>query len=209
MPSAQMNRLMDDARVRLPGALDGTIQAELFRAVKEFCTRTNLWTEEFDIEVEPQTQSYLENPDAYTHQIFPPTGSTASKVMYALDQNTAPVPAQMSVPNYIEFAGSPNETVTWKVTVALTIADPVTRTGEPVAPAWMFERYGETFLDGLLSRMMSQSAKPYTSLPMGAFHHGKFQQGIGRGRIEALRKNRYRAQPWIFPQSFASSGRGR
>lgn len=207
MPSAQMNRLMDDARVRLPGALDGTIQAELFRAVKDFCTRTSVWTQEFDIEVVPVTVSYLEDRDAYTHRIFPPTGATSVRLMYALDQNQVPVMSQMAVPDYVEFAYSPNEATTYKAVIALTVGDPVTRNGEPLAPAWLFEKYGEVFLDGVLARMMSQAAKPYTNLPMGAFHQGKFNQGVGKGRIDALRGNAYRAQPWRFPQAFATSGR--
>ncbi len=35
MPAADMNRLMDHARIRLPGALDAAIKMELFAVMNE------------------------------------------------------------------------------------------------------------------------------------------------------------------------------
>lgn len=207
MPSVEMNRLMDNARVRLPGALDATIQSELFSVVDDFCRTAGVWTYDFDIDVLPTTQTFLENEDAYTYQVFPPTGATSVRLLQALNSNLAPVPARMLVPNYVQFGSAPAAEEVWTIKVVLSVTDPVTRQGEPIVPGWIVDRYNDVLLDGVLSRMMSQAAKPYTSDKLAIFHGNSFRSGKSKARIEALRGNVYRAQNWNFPQTFATRGR--
>lgn len=207
MPSASMNRLMDNARVRLPGALDATIQAELFSVVKDFCNRTNVWQLQFDVEVTHTDLSPLEYPDEFTYQLFPPTGSKIVRLMESRDSRNFRVGVRLVEPNNIFLDRSPNEDGFYHVIGVLTVADPVTRAGEPLAPDWLIEKFNDTLLDGVLARMMSQAAKPYTSVAMGAFHYGLFKNGIAMARLEAERGNVYGAQAWRFPQTFASRGR--
>lgn len=71
MPNADMNRLMDHARIRLPGALDAAIQMELFSALNEFFQKSNIWYEDIQFPVQPTDDTYLENPDAFTYDIIP------------------------------------------------------------------------------------------------------------------------------------------
>ncbi len=46
--TAAQSRLMNDVRMRVPGALDAAIKQELFSAVDEFMKGTNLWKEQID-----------------------------------------------------------------------------------------------------------------------------------------------------------------
>jgi hypothetical protein len=105
-----MNRLMDSARVRLPGALDGTIQAELFATVRQFCEDTNVWKQAFDIERQVATDRVLLNPDEFTYEIVPPTGSRIVRLLGVVDQNAFPLHATMIRPGFVTFRYSPNNT---------------------------------------------------------------------------------------------------
>jgi hypothetical protein len=82
------------------------------------------------------------------------------------------------------------------------VTDPVTRDGIPVFPAWILSKYGNDFLDGLMGRMMSQIAKPYSNTAMGTYHTKKFNNAMSQAKVEALHQNVYRGQSWRFPQSF-------
>jgi len=207
MPSASMNRLMDDARVRLPGALDGTIQSELFAVVRKFCEDTNVWKMPFDIEREVATERVMLTPDAYTYEIIPPTGSRVVRLLGVVDQNAFPVHATMMRPNFVTFRYSPNAPDTVVAWVALTVADPITRKGEPVVPDWIVESYNDTLLNGVMFRMMSQVAKPYSNLQLGVAHGQFFKQGISQARAESDRGRVQGAQMWTYPRSFATHRR--
>ena len=62
---------------------------------------------------------------------------------------------------------------------------------------------GDDVLSGLLGRMMSQPAKPYTNMQLSVYHMRRFRDGIARAKVEAMHQNVYRAQSWRFPQTFA------
>lgn len=199
MASASVNRLMDNARVRLPGALDTAIYAEFFSALDTFLRGTNVWQQTFDVEVDPTTDTRLANPDAYIFQFFPPAGAVSVRLLSTLDANGTPVPSRMDTPNYLFLDYSPSEVATYKVTVSLSVTDPVSRTGHPICPDWIIDTYQDTILDGILARMMSQAAKPYSSVTMASYHASAFKSGTGQARIEVNRGRVYRAQAWAFP----------
>ncbi len=209
MPSASMNRLMDNARVRLPGAIDATILAELFSVVKEFCVESNVWQQTFDIEVTAVQTSALTAPDDFTYTLYPPTGSLVTRLISVRDANTSPVRASLVDPNAVLLERSPNEDQIYSVVAVLTVTDPVTRAGEPMAPDWIVERYTEALLDGVLARMMSQAAKPYTSPAMGALHYAMFKKAASQAKYQSQNGNVYGAQAWRYPRNFATRGRGR
>ncbi len=205
MPSASMNRLMDNARVRLPGAIDATILAELFSVVKDFCDRSNVWQMQFSTEVLYTELSPLSDPDAFTYSLYPPTGAKIVRLLGTLDARNFRANAQLIEPNAILLDRSPNEDTTYYVTGVLTVTDPVTRTGEPMAPDWLIEKYNDALLDGVLGRMMSQAAKPYTSTSMGAFHYSLYRSAISKARLEAERGNVYGSQAWRFPRGYSNN----
>jgi len=203
MPSASMNRLMDNIRIRTPGALDGVIQSEVFAAVTDLCRDANIWTMPFEIEREVATLDVWQDPDAYTYQIIPPAGSRTVRLMFVGDGNRSRVPAVMLRPNYITFNRSPNEPDIVTAWVTLTVTDPITRSGEPVAPDWIVEEFNDTIMNGAVARMMSQVAKPYSNPQLAVTHYNLFRRGLAQARTASDRGRTYGGQTWRYPQNFA------
>jgi len=101
----------------------------------------------------------------------------------------------------LELAYLPNQAGTYTVTVALTVTDPVRVTDDfPILPDWMWDKHYACILDGVLSRMMSQPGKPYSSERLAIYHGRRFRNAIASARVEAMRSNKYRGQNWQFPQ---------
>lgn len=202
MANADVNRLMDNARIRLPGALDNALQLEFFSLMNEFFQNTNAWQEELQITVNPTSASHLTDPEAFKYDLVPDGGSIF-RLMEVFDANGYPVKAAMQEPGIVTLYYSPNVQCVYTFTVAKTVTDPTTREGYPEFPAWVLNKYGNEILDGLMGRMMSQIAKPYSSPKMADFHMRKFNAGVQRAYVETLHGNVYRAQNWRFPQTFA------
>lgn len=203
MPNADMNRLMDHARIRLPGALDAAIQIELFAALREFFGSSNCWYEDIAFAVTPTTQDYYANPAAFTYTITP-TDGTITRLLGVRDSAGRQISAMMPTPGEVVIYRAPSQAETYTARVALTVTDPTTGAGYPVFPDWVMAKYGGEILDGVLGRMMSQIAKPYSNPTVAMVHLRKFKQGISKAKVEASHANVYRGQNWTFPQTFAS-----
>lgn len=202
MANADMNRLMDHARIRLPGALDAAIQMELFAVMNEFFQSSNIWYEDIAFAVTPTTATYLENPEAFTYAITPLLGSIV-RLVGVVDSQGYPQKAVMPVIGQVILVYSPNVAGTYTARVSLSVTDPVTLEGYPEFPDWIMNKYGSDILEGVLGRMMSQIAKPYTSPAAAQFHMKNFKQAVGQAKVEASHQNVYRGQNWRFPQTFA------
>jgi len=99
----------------------------------------------------------------------------------------------------------PNANEVWIAEVALTVSDPTDGDGIPFMPDWIVEKYQDTLLDGVLSRIMIHPAKPYSSA-QGAMLHGKrFNMGKGQARNDARHGATFGVQRWSFPQQFRTS----
>lgn len=205
MASADMNRLMDQARLRLPGALDGMIQMELFSALNEFFKKSNCWYEDVEFAVQPTSETYQQAPDDYTYVVVPSAG-TPVRVFGVWDSSGRLVPASMPIPPDIVLLRSPQAAETYIARLVLTVVDPTTRDGYPQFPDWVLKKYGDAVLDGVLARMMAQIAKPYTNLALAGMHMRRFLSETARARIEASRQNTRGAQLWSFPQTFKRTG---
>lgn len=203
MANADMTRLIDHARMRLPGALDVAIQMELFSVMDEFFQGSNIWYEDISFDVTPTTAVYLQDPDAFTYQVVPDQGSI-TRLVGVVDSGGFPQRASMPMLGYVILANSPQNADTYICRVFKTITDPVTREGYPVFPDWILGRYGSEILEGLLGRMMSQLAKPYSSPAMAQMHLRTFKSGVSQAKVEASHQNVYRGQSWRFPQTYAS-----
>lgn len=202
MANADMNRLMDHARIRLPGALDAAIQMELFAVMNEFFQASNIWYEDIAFTVTPTPDTYLDNPEAFTYDVIPTQGSI-TRLVGLLDSSGRPQSGTMPTLGQVILGVSPNVTDTYTARVALTVSDPVTRDGYPEFPGWIMDKYGSDILEGVLSRMMSQIAKPYSSPQMAQYHGKMFKQAVSQAKVEASHQNVYRGQSWRFPQTFA------
>lgn len=202
MASADMNRLIDHAKIRLPGALDAALQMELFAVMNEFFQGSNIWYEDIQFPVTATTANYLDDPDAYTYDVIPTMGSI-TRLIGVVDAQGYPQKAYMPTLGQVVLNFSPNVDQTYTARVALTVTDPVTREGYPEFPDWILQKYGNEILDGVLARMMSQIAKPYSSPTMAQYHGRMFKQGVSQAKVEASHQNVYRGQSWKFPQTFA------
>lgn len=196
MAASDIRRLMDNARVHLPGALDDNIQLELFNALREFLKDTNLWREDIPFASRIGIRTY------YIGQ----TGNAAiERLMWVTDEGGRSVAATMAIPGEVTLGFSPDQAARYVATVALTISDPTTKDGYPNVPAWITNKYGDGILEGVLSRMMAQPAKPWFSERLAIYHARQFRVAVSSARVDARAQNVYRAQPWRFPQSFATS----
>lgn len=198
MASVEMNRLLDQLRIRLPGALDTAIFIELFSTLQEFFTESNIWRETVSFDVKATTANPLEEPEAYAYEIYPAAGQIV-RLLEVRNGDGVPVAADMPIPGHVRLALSPNADGVYYATVALSVSDPVTRDGLPMFPTWVLQRYMPCIQDGVMGRMMTQLAKPYTSPAIGAVHLRRFRQSIGKARTEAQRQNVRAAAPWRFP----------
>ena len=191
--NADLTRLMDNARVRLPGAVDGAIKLELFAVLNDFFQGTNCWRENIPFAVTPSSQEY---------EITPYSVSTINRLMRVYNANGFAVNALMPIPGTVNLAYAPDTDTTLTATVALTVTDPVTREEFPEFPEWVLNKYNTCILDGLLARMMSQAAKPYSNAKMAMFHGKEYTGGVSFAKVETERNNVYRNQSWRFPQTF-------
>lgn len=201
MASLDMNRLMDNARIKLPGALDGTLQLELVNVLNDFFAGSNIWKEDLPFQVTPTSETYLEDPAAWTYTIVPSQGQI-NRVLGVVTSKGLPVPVGMSIPGEIVLARQPSEADTYTAQVALVLGDQMTKEGYPAFPEWILSKYYNDLLDGLLGNMMGQLAKPYSNPNLAQYHLKKFRSAVSQAKVEAQHENVYRGQSWRFPQNF-------
>lgn len=202
MPNADMNRLMDHARIRLPGALDSAIKMEMFSVMNEFFQASSAWYEDISFSVTPTGNSYFDAPGDYTYTLVPTLGSIV-RLVWVMNSDASTVRCSMPTPGEVILANSPDQAQTYLARVILTVTDPVTTDGYPVFPAWVLNKYGNEILDGVLGAMMSQIAKPYTSPAAAVYHLKGFRRGVRQAKGDAIHGNLQRGQNWQFPQTFA------
>jgi hypothetical protein len=196
---------MNNARLRLTGATDAVLQQELFAVMDEFFKKSNVWNEDIEVEIAGGA------PAGTIYQLAPAAPALIDKLLWVFQKpddtsiGRGPgVNAAMSTPGELTLQLQPSSDVVYIVTVALTVADPLDRSGYVQFPAWVLAKYRETILDGLLGRMMTQPSKPYSNSQMAVFHMRKFVQATASARVEWTRNNTYRAQAWAFPGGFSS-----
>lgn len=192
--SQTLDRLMDNIRIRLPGAIDGTIKNELFATLDEFFQASNVWTEDVEFDVQAGVTTY---------NVIPTGVAMINRLMGVVDANQLPVAVTMATPGEIVLVYEPTTVGTYTAQLSLTVADPTTRDGYPISPDWVLDYYANDILDGVLGRMMSQIAKPYTNERMAIYHMRRFSGAVSRAKVMAQHRNVYRGQNWRFPQTFS------
>jgi hypothetical protein len=194
MATLDVNRLMDNLRVRLPGAVDDALRMEIFNALNDFFQDTNIWFEDIEFETIAGEKNY---------NLFATSPSAIVRLINVTDNRGFVVGAYMDTPGELQLANEPINAQTYVARVTLTINDPLDREGNPVFPMWVLNKYQNDIVDGVLGRMMAQPAKPYSNSQLAVLHARKFSSAIAFARQEANRRNVYRGQRWAFPQSFS------
>lgn len=195
MATTDLNRLMDNLRIRLPGATDDTIKIEVYNTLNDFFQGSNIWREDIEFDVTPGVKAY---------PITPAGPSNIVRLMGVITDKELPVDAILDlISGDLTLAREPSEAATYTAQVVLTVNDPLTREDYPVFPTWVLNLYMNDIIGGVLGRMMSQLAKPYSNAQLAVFHTRSFDLAIAAARIEANRRFVYGAQRWRFPQSFS------
>lgn len=186
--------ILDLSRVRLPGALDGVILLELQRLLDDICDKTNAWVEQVAFQSVVGQVSY---------EVFPVQGDPI-RLMNVVDSAdpaiARPWDVYMGYPNTLQFRTAPSTAQTYYANISVMPDDdfPVT------VPTWFWSKYHGMIVDGILGRMMSQIAKPYSSPANAKMHTAAFNSAVNSARVEALRRYRFRGQGWLFPQGWSA-----
>lgn len=194
MANADVIRLVTNAQIRLPGATSQTVQQELFMVADEFFKESNAWREDIEFAVPGN------DPNGTVYQVTPTGNVVIDKLMWMRNSDGGGrIFGQMSIPGEITLDTYPSSAASYIATVALTVTDPTQRDGYVSFPDWVLQKYRGVFLNGILGKMMSQPAKPYTNTQLSVYYIKLFNSGKSSARIDAQRANVYRAQAWNFP----------
>lgn len=203
MSTDQIFDVMRTARTRLPGAIDDVIKEELAFVLQDLLTVAPLWYEDISVTVTPATNNYATAPAEYTYTLTPSGGSIV-RLLFVYDLDGNQHPATMPVIPDLVVVSPPSASETWKARVQLknSALDSV---AYPVIPDWIVQKYKSEIVDGVLGRMMSQIAKPYSNPTLAALHLRKFRSACNIARAEAKKMNLFAAQSWSYPQTFNRS----
>lgn len=188
---SRVSRLLDDLQLQLPGALLGAIQSELRNLLRDFFIDTNAWLE--NVTVKTKANKIL-------YDITPSTPSTPVRLMKLTNADNLPV-RYATMPEFgsLLLATAPSQPETWNATVALTVTTGEDREHNPIFPKWVLDRYYNVILEGVLARMMAQSAKPYANLQMAAYYQKRYLMGKAQVKHQSNVENTFGGQRWRFP----------
>lgn len=190
--SSTFERILSEATIHLPGALDETMKRELYSVAREFLNTTNLWREVIDVPVVTNDNSYVLAPTA-----------EAVRLIELVDGNGLPVQGTMAEPATLILRHTPAAAGTYKATVAL-VCNAVDGNALPTMPAWIALKYMDVLVDGLLSRMMAHPRKAYSDAQLAVYHGRRYRNAMAIARVEARHQNLYGAQSWQFPKGWAN-----
>lgn len=228
MTTTVMARIQDGIRISTPGSLDGIIRLELYNVLKEFFQRSDCWLLEVPVYIETWTNDYqvdicqnaivnrlmmLERPVSppplnytpgcppqYLTVSDPPqSGNIESQnPLFRMPRTGILLNAGTNCPT-LRIWMNPQVEEIWVLTVSLNVSDPLDKDGFTIPPDWVLEKYYSYITSGVISRMMLQPGKPYSSIQGAQFHGRKFNEGVGIARTETRRFFTYGSQRWHFP----------
>jgi hypothetical protein len=188
---AVYDRLFNHAKAYLPGAGEDMLKYELFAMLDEFFIDTGIWRETISVGV---------TTDGYLYEIEPDTASAKIVRLHSVTHDGSPVRAALTGSTELTFFTAPTAAYTYEVILIVSVGDPVSSsTGMPEVPEWIYERYFNTLLAGLISKMMGQPAKPYSNEAQSIIWGRKFRSGMNAARRDANVMHLNDGQRWRFP----------
>ena len=193
-------RLMNQARVKLPGASEEGLKGELFDVINEFFDVSNAWFEWMQIPIVANQQLYTVNPQK---------GGMIIRLVCIFDPNKVALPAHMAE---ICPPGA-NIWLTWPQNISMTgngmfiknIILPNSRDNIPDAPSWLLPMYERYILNGLLGTMMAHPSKGYSNPQGSVMHLKKFRDGMAMVKTAVARSNLVGGQSWRYPGNWRSN----
>lgn len=204
MDKADVQHLLNQARVKLTGASEGGIKGELYDTIYEFFKDSNAWIETLSIPITSGSQDYL---------LVPSEGGQVFRLLAVYDPNLIPIPAFMPTVGTLHILYPVNTAQTYSVIVSKNIVPPTRADDDrtlkgtvPDAPDWLLHLYYSYILDGILGRMMFQPNKSYSDPTLGSYHLRRFRDGIAQARVATQRQHTVGAQAWNYPQQYRTRG---
>lgn len=188
-------RFQNMLRMRLIGASDNGIKAELYDVLHTFFDDSNSWTEDLTVTTVQNQQEY---------DIAPAEDGQIVRLAGVLDQNMMPVAASLSDTSTLYLRDLPNAGQVLTVTVIKTVCLPTDSTMVPIAPDWTLKLYAPYVMAGVMAAMQGTATATYYDPKSQAVNLAKFRSGIARARRDALHRHTVGVQSWVFPQSFAT-----
>lgn len=188
---ALQDRLMNDLRVRLPGATDAMIQREIWSLLNDFCREGLAWRENVEITLVEDVSTYDIAPVGtevvlvygVSHATMALNGAVYSfgKLLLTVE----PTASDVLTPVFVDAALTP----------ALTAGLDV----ESLIPADMWSEHHDTILNGVLGRLLAQPAKPYSNPALAAFYVKSYtiQRAVVRRKVRT--GGVMAPQTWRFP----------
>lgn len=191
MPDQLMDRIVDNARSRLPGATDKNIYHEAQYVLDDFFKMSTCWRERIEVEVlQNETQYEIESADL---------PSRVYALLYFDNADRTPYAAVLNDGNVLTLV-RPIDAGTYFANVVLTVGPRINDEDYPRFPQWVADRHADVIADGLCARMMAMPAKPYSSPTHALFYGRKFRAGAAHAKIEVQNQNLVGGQNWLYPQ---------
>lgn len=195
-----VDRLKMQAQMQLPGALDGPLIMAIFGVVSDFAIKTNALWEEQDITTRVNKRDYevsASESDLYYTRLLSLVDNDG-EIDQKLLTNPSEVRAFMLNPGVLRLHNTPDQIR--RLTAKFAMAPrPTDNFGSlPNIPDTFWDMYHSVLLEGLLSSMMGQVAKPYSNERMGIFHGRRFIAGCSTAKVEAYNGGMLGGQNWRF-----------
>lgn len=192
--TTDFERMMNQARVKLPGASDAGLKGELFDTLNEFIGDSNVWDEWINVPIVPHEHDYV---------LTPIHGGMITRLVTIFDHNKIVLPADL--PTFeppsarLHLVWPQSNAITAHALVTKQIVLPNNKEDIPDAPAWLLPLYANKVLDGLLGRMMMQPNKSYSDDTKATYHLKRFRDAIAVTKTAKARGNLQGGQSWRFP----------
>lgn len=188
-----VTRFLNQLRVKLTGASDAGIKAELYDVLHTFFDDSNSWIENLTL---------ITVQDQLDYEIVPVEDGQIIRLVGVQDANGLSIPAMMPDVGTLHLRDKPNAGQTFTVTVTKTVQLPVDGNMIPIAPDWTLKLYAPYIIAGVMAAMQGASNSSYYDPKSQAANFAKFRSGIARARRDALHRHTIGMQAWSFPQTF-------
>jgi hypothetical protein len=186
------DRLINAARVQLPGATDPAIAAELYATVDEACREGFIWRETINVPFVAGQATYDITPaDTAIVQVLAVSHPTISMSNVTSEFGSVTLP--------FEVTGAHAADQPFSVVAVLTPSLDATDI-ESFLPQDMWTTHHRLLFSGVISRMMLQPAKPFSNPQLAVGHRRMFLQLLADARRNAKTDRTPGAQLWRFPR---------
>ena len=178
----RLDSLVGDLAADLPGAGEMDIRAELARKCKEFCARSRVW----------RVCCKVSHIAGGAGEI-PLGGATSGARIVTLDQvwYRHAIAARSGIGwrlalgsdggDIIALDRCPSPVREWSLRFSAALM-PVT---DFLMPEWIYEKYGDTLVAGVLARLKRRLNRPYTDIQGVSAFDADWRRGIGYAAAEA------------------------